>query len=306
MVQQTVNPFPSFNSDIQKGLDDIIDYIVNEPIPNPTVNDVNLALVNYIKDIFSYSTNSLNDVELNSYLPTAINAYINNDLKGITGNQAPFVNLLLEKIKGVPPLQILDFIAEVENNIAESELSLHEQNQLFMATAVASASYNYWLEQINNLSTSSWGPYLDTNTSVNIANLPFWVTATIQAALFFSSKGNYVTAQLEPPKISGPDYVTVLTASIGIAAGKVIFKWLPKISDKNFGFEIIEQGKMFNSRRRSVTCTGRYIPMGECLWDYEFCQSNFMDCINEQNSCLQNYEYRRCPTNFAIAYKPNK
>ena len=230
MSQPTaINPFPGLNQDFIDGLDAIIGYINGStPILKPTIDDLNHELVIYIKSKFSYGSGTLDDVELNSYLPSSINAYINNDIKGSTINQAPFVALLLEKIKEVPPMQIPNFITDVENKIAEACLSLPEQNQLYLATAAAKASFSYWIAQNNNLASTSWAPFLDTNTAVNIANLPYWVTAAIQAALYFCFKGNYQTLSSDPPKISGPEYVNVLTASLGIAAGKVLFNWIPK------------------------------------------------------------------------------
>ena len=117
MEQATINPFPLFEKDIQQGLDDIIHYIVigPPPIPSPTVDDVNTALINFIMSKFGYppAGPELSSVELNAYFPTAINAYINNDINGYTPGQAPFIGLLLNKIKIIPPLEIKDFIAGV-------------------------------------------------------------------------------------------------------------------------------------------------------------------------------------------------
>ena len=248
--QSTINPFPGFGTSFSSVLDDII---ANIPA-SPKVSQVNDALVTKIKSIFSYSSDPLNDVELNSYFPSAINAYINNDLKGVSPKLAPFVVLLLEKIKDVPPLQIMEFLSDVENQISEADLSLPEQNQLYLATATAKASYYYWTAQNDNLGTSAWAVYLDTNKAVNIANLPYWVTASVQAALYFCFKGNYQTLSSDPPKITGPDYVTVLTASAGIAAGKVIFSWIPKVSD-GFSLALQNNNILFEEGRKNSQCT---------------------------------------------------
>ena len=70
---------------------------------------------------------------------------------------------------------------------------------------------------------------MDPNIPVNIAALPYWVIAAVEAALYFCFKGNYQTTEAEPPKISGPNYVTVLTAALGISTGKIIFKWIPRV-----------------------------------------------------------------------------
>ena len=143
MIQETINPFPSFSKDIPQGLNTII--LALSSIPHPTLNDVNTALINFISgaSIFAYTSTHLDEIELNAYFPSAINAYINNDINGFTPGQAPFINLLLNKIKDVPPLQIDDFIADVEDQISKAGLSLQEENQLYMATAVAVACNDY-------------------------------------------------------------------------------------------------------------------------------------------------------------------
>ena len=230
MEQTTINPFPSFSKDIPQGLNAIIAALG----ASPSVDDVNNALITFISSAthFNYASNPLNEVELNSYFPTAINAYINGDINGIAPNQVPFINLLLNKIKDIPPLQIKNFIINVEEQIAAATLSLQRKDQLYMATAVAAACTDYWVAQINMppSSPSAWASFFDTNIAVNIATLPYWITAAIRASLYFCFKGNYETSSIEPPKISGPNYVTVLTAALGISTGIVIFKWTQKIS----------------------------------------------------------------------------
>ena len=90
---------------------------------------------------------------------------------------------------------------EFEEQISQAGLSLHEQNQLYMATAVAGACYDYWYAQIY-AAASNWATYLNTNAAINIATLPYLIIPSIEAALYFCFKGNYISTSAEPPKIS--------------------------------------------------------------------------------------------------------
>ena len=225
-------PYPTLMDDFSAGMDYII---ANMPhngsggvSTDPDFDDLNRALVNFLKLKFSYATDVLNDVELYSYLPFAVNAYLVNDLEGVSPNLYPIVRQLLKNLFRVPPLQIEDLITNVALNFQKLNLSFHDQVQFFLV-ATGAANFEYFVNQINLGSNSPWYNFLDNNSAVNIANLPYWVSATMQAALYFSFKGDYVTNQNQPPKISGPAYVNALAASLGVAAGKVIFKSIPSI-----------------------------------------------------------------------------
>ena len=77
--------------------------------------------------IFGYSTGALNMEELNSYFPMAINAYINNDIGSFTRGQAPFVNLLLNKIKDIPLCRLMILLQMLKTRFRKQDF--HFQNK---------------------------------------------------------------------------------------------------------------------------------------------------------------------------------
>ena len=203
-------------------------------------DNLNPIICEFIEKVFNYVNRRimvLEDVELVSIFTIAQNAYINNESLGAISGQVNFVNLLIQGIKKIAPLDIPQYIANIEDNITKSKLSQEEKMPLFFATSVGIANYNYWMTAIAD-TESGWQRYFNSNAAVNIANVPFWVSATMQATLYFCFKGNYFTGEAEPPKMAGPDFVTALTASLAVGAGKVIYGWVQKLkltAINNFG-----------------------------------------------------------------------
>ena len=148
---------------------------------------------------------------------------------------------------------------------------------------------------------------MDPNIPVNIAALPYWVTAAISAALYFCFKGNYHTTEAEPPKISGPNYVTVLTAALGISTGKIIFKWIPRVivSKLSLNKEVITNlnninlppaGLVNQTINSHCGCGGggggiRTVPSNCQCWP-----DSFFACLITEGDC--NTDFTCTPTNF--------
>ncbi len=221
-----INPYSSIGGLHTDGLDAVIADYTSSP------DNLNTLICTYIKGVFAYKTSSvpvLEDVELSSIFTIAQNAYINNEISGLSSQQSMFINLLVNGIKNIPPLDIPQYIADIEDNISKSSLCQKGKMPLFFATSIGLANYNYWMAAIADTG-SDWQTYFNSNAAVNIANVPNWVSAAIQATLYFCFKGSYFTGEGEPPKMAGPDFVTALTASLAVGAGKVIYGWVPKIN----------------------------------------------------------------------------
>ncbi len=114
-----------------------------------------------------------------------------------------------------------------------------QQIPLLIATSVGAWACDYWTAAVfaasNNWYTKG---YLNAIQYVNYVNIPSWVVASMIGALSSANKAkNY--GLIDPPRIIGVDTVSALTASIGVAAGKVIYKWFPKIQpEAKGGFRI--------------------------------------------------------------------
>lgn len=215
------NPYSQMGPLVVEGLD----YIIANLPKSPTEEDLNAAIFDFINSKFDFSTGTLNEMELKSILPIAMNAYINSDINRYSSEQSVFIDLLVKMMKNIPPLDIEKYINEVEKNFTVVGLSERDKTPLYFAASVGRSVCEYWIEKSSK--PGDWKQYLHSNEAVNIANIPSLITAPIEAALFFTNYADYTTGPTIPPKISGPSFVTALTASLGLAAGKVIFKWMP-------------------------------------------------------------------------------
>jgi hypothetical protein len=166
--------------------------------------------------------------EFNGVVTNAANFYINSNLDGYNAAQMPYIQTLLNGLYGVPIGSIPDFIADLEDNINKSSLSLEDQVPLFIATSVATNSYNYWLAAV--ASPGNWASkgYFNSNAYVNYANIPYWVEAAVQATLTGGNKAA-TYGQIDPPRIIGVDLVSALASGLTVSAGKVLFRWIPKV-----------------------------------------------------------------------------
>jgi hypothetical protein len=234
-ISETNPYYEQFNTLIGPNLDDIGNAML---AAGADISTLNLALVTAIKGDFNYTTTDLPEIDMESILIHAKNAYINNNFFGTPG-QMSFNYFLLKHINNVPPLQIKDYITNIEENIEKSELPMSEKIPLFFATAVGSIMFDYWLIQINQIIplvntkaniTLPWTSLINSNAAINTANLPYWISAAMFGALYFTYKGSYTSSDTQPPKIAGPCFVTALTACLGLVAGVICFKWMPRVN----------------------------------------------------------------------------
>jgi hypothetical protein len=209
------NPYPEIGKMHQEGLDSIISQIVGQE------TKLNEYICNFIKEKFSYSSESIIDtMELNSIYTIAQNAYVNNEIIINSLEQASFIHILLNKIKLIPTLEIDQYLANVEIKISESDFSSNEKLPFYLALSIGRVNNSYWLDIIKN--PGEWSHYINDNYAVNLANIPYWVSAAMEATLYYCYKGSYITNELQPPQMAGPNIVTALTASLAVGAGKVI------------------------------------------------------------------------------------
>lgn len=229
MEAQSINPYPLLGKMTSDGLDDLISKIGATGIP--TFDDFNKVISSYVKTTLGFGTAKLTEIEMASIIPHAVNNYIDGKIETRSLDQAVFIDALLITIIKTQPLEISNFIFDIEDNISKAKyINFKERIPLFFATQIGTTVFDYWLKQITDGEKSPWFRFLNPNSAVNIANLPYLVSATMQAVLFFVYKGDYTTNMKEGVKIASPDFATALTAGIGLAAGKLIFRWIPKIN----------------------------------------------------------------------------
>lgn len=231
---QTINPYTgSVGAKHAEGLAAIASGLVS----NMAFPQLNQLLYGYIKPIYYPSADEVTNNELYSVLPYAANGYVNGLFSNYTEAQMDFIYTLTSGVVSLPVESIQPFILDVEDNITKSDLAFEEQIPLLMATAVGYSDVNYWLAQIA-IADSAWYTrnYFSPQQYVNRSSLPYWSQAAIIGTLMGADKAK-TYGLLDPPKIAGVDIVTAIMASIGVAAGKVMFGWIPRLQSVPAGAE---------------------------------------------------------------------
>jgi hypothetical protein len=211
-----------------------LQFLETNLIPLIPFESLNNFVFQYITGLYDYVANQFNTNEIRSIMPIGANTYINPIYDNYSPEQLYFINNLLGSlINNVPTESIPDFILDVEDNITKSGLSGEEQIPLLLATAVGIQDYAYWLTRINT-PVNNWYTkgYFDPNINVNLSNLPYWVQASMQGTLTGANKAK-TYGLIDPPRIAGVNMVTALTSGISVVAGKVIYKWMPRVKQIN-------------------------------------------------------------------------
>ena len=217
-----MNPYSHLSTLFNGSLDYIIQNITQNPPPQ--FDDLNNQLVNSIIGGGLMPTPGIDTflaLYMKTLLPHVYNGYTNVIKFGgyatPTEKQAKVIAFMLEGINKVPVESIDDFLGTVDDHITTAGMTYEEQIPLFLAVAAAHFTYQYFMNQIPQ--PSSWGVFLNPNSSLNFANLPGWTSAAFE--------GTLLAFTVVTPNVQLLDMMTGMMGAIGLASGKVIFKWLP-------------------------------------------------------------------------------
>lgn len=230
MTTTIVNPYEGIGGEFTSGLDAVATALA--PLyPTQIISDlVNADYTYMLAAYYGGVTDPFLFRELKSILPFSINAYVNSPYGGAftqyNAGQQQIIYQMLEGLKTVPIESIYNYLENIENNIPKSGFGFREQSPLFLAVAIGKASYNYWLGKIST--PGNWASFFNATASTNRTMLAEWVAAGIEGSLLGGGQAS-TYGLIDPPRITGIDLVTSLSSAIGIAAGKVIFKWIPEI-----------------------------------------------------------------------------
>ena len=226
----TINPYIQIGSFISSGLNAIIAAL---PV-NPTQEDLLTEVSNYVESVFYSGANTQVQIELYSIAATAANSYRNNlVLNGnalYNSNQMPFVQMLIgpQMNTSIAPDSFSDRLADIEDNIGTSELTVSEQMPLFLSTTIGRNASGYWAAQLVN-PQSAWISYFSSNAGQNYMNTLLWNTAAMNGAL--AGAGATFHGLVEPTVNAVTNQmVSALIGALTTTAGKVIFNWIPKIT----------------------------------------------------------------------------
>lgn len=231
MSQITVNPYKIIGTQYVTGLNSIIAALP----PVPTIDDLVTAVYNYVQPIY-YPTVGAGTVplqvetEIKSVANHVINSYVNsligNGSAVFTMGQLQIIGLLIgSEVSGNLPIYLNSWIGDVEDNITKEQLTIQEQIPLLIATAVGESAVAYWRLQI--VGPSPWSPYFISNNN-DYNSIPEWVAASMNGAL--AGYGANVQGLIQPTTNRiGTIMISGLIGSLTIAAGKVVFGWIPRI-----------------------------------------------------------------------------
>ena len=227
-MANTVNPYPEIGTELEAGLNAIV-------AAAPTnIAGLVTAIYGYIQPIYYPGTSvpKAIEVELKSVVYNMINAYNNKAIHGSISYNSDQLNIIrmmlgLNSSNTIPINALENWLADIEDNISKTNLSIDEQTPLLLAIECAKSVNIYWKTEVDN-AMSNWGPYFETESYKNYVNISLWTVACIEGALL---GGNASTKGLIAPttEITSVNIVSALIGALTIGAGKIIFKWVPRI-----------------------------------------------------------------------------
>lgn len=233
------NPYSFIGDHYIAGLDSIIMTLMPPTVP---------AFGDFIDKVYDYISSSLFDSgggpnklekqEIKIWINNSISGYINanrtiNELQLNTA-QMDFATQLVNGVFNVKnPEDIATYISDIEDKIIASKLTAQEQLPLLYATAVGLAAYDYW--KVKGFDPmSSWYSYVNSFTPA-IVKFPTWISASMEGTLISLSSmsrqsDNALVASIAETvnRSQGGDIVMAVSGSLGLGAGKVIYKWTQK------------------------------------------------------------------------------
>lgn len=256
MAVISYNPYKSVGPLFKGGLD----YIIQNSNPDITIEDLtNLALW-YIVSLYPqfaegppqpiYSgggsgvpvpnLSAQTAATFESIIPNVANDYMNLKItRNSTGNsyQANMAGQIMRGIKYNTADSYENFFNNVDENIATCGSNNLVKGSLYIASAIARSSAQYWNTLLAAGDATGWDSYIysqsnmmtgRSNWAANYNNMPFWMTASLLGSL-----SGY--AQVQFPGSTRPGYLNdsiinaaiagALIGSLGLTSGKIMFKW---------------------------------------------------------------------------------
>lgn len=231
-MANTINPYPLLGTQLIAGMD----AIATSMSPTSTVDDLVNVIYNYIQPIYYPAPSSgvvptQIEIEIKSVVYNVINVYNNNPSTSSLmygPKQSYFIDLLLGlKTTNCTPINSINtWLLDIEDNIAKSDLQLAAQTPLFFATVEGKSIYAYWVAK--TATPGPWAPFFQTPNAANYANIPLWTTACIEGALI-GAQATFRGLIAPTTEIVSVNMISALIGALAIGAGKVIFKFVPRV-----------------------------------------------------------------------------
>ncbi len=224
---ETINPYENLAATVSLGLADITTHIT---VPYD-LEDLSSDTKSYVETAMGITPSNAESLELKSLIAFAANDYNTNHLEGYSPAQRAFIGELLNSIfnVGSDTDAMVICISQLEEGISLMNLTLEEQRPLLMGTAIGRAVIAFWATEIAN-PTSPWitNSYISGNLAIDTANIPYWTAAAMHGSFTGANKARVQSGIYDPSNQgSTPNIISVLMTSIGVGAGRVLYKWVP-------------------------------------------------------------------------------
>ncbi len=235
---RNVNPFLSS----EKLHIDGLDYIGKNIGADAKISDLIEVVFKYIAEVyFDKKVSKQVEVDLKSVISFSINGYLNSTVQwGSTTysqEQYYFIKSLISNTITLPPLSIKDYILDVEENIINGDLAPNEQAPLLLTTAIGKADFDYWASKIE--SPAPWENYFPKPFEV-MSYFAHYVISSMIGTLTIANSTKFLDVETDrDTNIGDANFITGLAGSLAVAAGKVIFKWIPKINNNDFAITMM-------------------------------------------------------------------
>jgi len=280
MAVFTFNPYPQIGTELTAGMDAVAGALT----PTSTIDDLANAIYNYVQPIY-YPTSPIGvpkqiEIEIKSVVYNIANAYNNKSL-GTTlmykPSQMNIIRMMLGQITTeLTPINALgSWLLDIEDNVSKDNLPLDIQTPLLLGIDEGEAIYAYWIAKVATPGT--WAPFFDPREPHNYANIPLWTAACMEGGLI----GANATQQglIAPTTdITSVNIISSLIGALTVGAGKVIFKWVPRIQPA----ELIRSTVLQNGLNGALL--GGFNPLGG--------GGNFQMMSGTHEQCINKYDCR--------------
>lgn len=230
-----VNPYSGISANYVAGLNQIADTL-SAIGPEPTIEQVVTAVYNYVTSTYSMSPDALGEQTTKFMITELINGYLNYNLL-YSPEQTQFIHQLIAgTIVPGNPQDILQHITDVEEQIAQSNLSTADQAPLLYATAIGKSAYSYWATIVTT--PGDWAIFTGGFTPP-ITKFPYWVAAAMQGTLvglnLFNLQGESDATKIMQTINATEGRLILLTlfGALTINSGKVVYNWQQREQSKN-------------------------------------------------------------------------
>lgn len=161
----------------------------------------------------SIGTNPQGEESVRATIANAINGYIQN------GGASPY----LHQLQSVPVTTLITMFDRMADAMVAAPVLKGNASRAQMVLAIGQADAEYWGTQIA-APVNPWASYMSSNAALNYSSVPYWTDAAMFGAHFDFYQDNANDSNATASVI-----ISALAGSLVVAAGKVVFGWVPKI-----------------------------------------------------------------------------